>query len=61
MTRHEMDMKQESTGYFFIDTGYGRIEKVTTDVAAYIWRLRGIISQAGLSENPRKNAEKKAA
>jgi len=57
MTRHEMDMKQESTGYFFIDTGYGNIEKVTTAVAAYIWRLRSIIGQAGLSENPRKNVK----
>lgn len=52
------DMKEIGTGIIKVDIGYGHIENVNVKVADYIYRLRSIIKNAGLSENPRHNVGK---
>jgi hypothetical protein len=57
MSNHPQDMKPVLSNPLKvqIETGYGHIEVVNMKVAEYIWRLRQIIKDANLSENPRHN------
>ena len=48
-------MKPTGDGFFYVDVGRGKLEPVNVTVADYIWRLRQVIKDAGLSTNPRHN------